>query len=309
MIIPMLCVIISSILCEPFFFFFSSRRRHTRWPRDWSSDGCSSDLVAVEVGEEPVGDAEAPDELVVLEPLERPRGIGAARRRAWGGRGRLERLADGEPLDEPVGRERWRSAQEEAGEVEQGRERRERRLEWLRLARPLAAELVPEEGGLAGDVDAVTGQQELEVGLRRRERAPDVGREAQLGEHRLGGRQVARGGEDGGAEREDVAVIDVVEAGVVVGDVQDAEAAAREERARDDAAELGADDTDVVEPLGRGGTEGLRYGSPDLELRVGDRYGHGAPGAVHLDAAPLHREPALGVPLDRLRVDPVLLLA
>src|SRR5437870_13403581 len=28
--------------CE--FFFFSSRRRHTRWPRDWSSDVCSSDL-------------------------------------------------------------------------------------------------------------------------------------------------------------------------------------------------------------------------------------------------------------------------
>src|SRR5207253_4613786 len=24
---------------------FSSRRRHTRWPRDWSSDVCSSDLV------------------------------------------------------------------------------------------------------------------------------------------------------------------------------------------------------------------------------------------------------------------------
>src|SRR5207253_3277887 len=29
-----------------FFFFFSSRRRHTRWPRDWSSDVCSSDLAA-----------------------------------------------------------------------------------------------------------------------------------------------------------------------------------------------------------------------------------------------------------------------
>src|SRR5215510_15341764 len=29
------------------FFFFSSRRRHTRWPRDWSSDVCSSDLVGV----------------------------------------------------------------------------------------------------------------------------------------------------------------------------------------------------------------------------------------------------------------------
>src|SRR5439155_13444916 len=25
-------------------FFFASRRRHTIWPRDWSSDVCSSDL-------------------------------------------------------------------------------------------------------------------------------------------------------------------------------------------------------------------------------------------------------------------------
>src|SRR5699024_11649747 len=29
-------------------FFFSSRRRHTRSKRDWSSDVCSSDLVAAE---------------------------------------------------------------------------------------------------------------------------------------------------------------------------------------------------------------------------------------------------------------------
>src|SRR5690348_18311479 len=29
-----------------FVFFFSSRRRHTRWTGDWSSDVCSSDLVA-----------------------------------------------------------------------------------------------------------------------------------------------------------------------------------------------------------------------------------------------------------------------
>src|SRR5215208_7632240 len=29
------------------FFFFSSRRRHTRWPRDWSSDVCSSDLMGL----------------------------------------------------------------------------------------------------------------------------------------------------------------------------------------------------------------------------------------------------------------------
>src|SRR5439155_4108823 len=34
----------SSGLTVIFFFFFSSRRRHTRWPRDWSSDVCSSDL-------------------------------------------------------------------------------------------------------------------------------------------------------------------------------------------------------------------------------------------------------------------------
>src|SRR5207253_1743999 len=32
-----------------FYFFFSSRRRHTRWPRDWSSDVCSSDLTGVEM--------------------------------------------------------------------------------------------------------------------------------------------------------------------------------------------------------------------------------------------------------------------
>src|SRR6266487_2776778 len=29
-----------------FAFFFSSRRRHTTWTGDWSSDVCSSDLVA-----------------------------------------------------------------------------------------------------------------------------------------------------------------------------------------------------------------------------------------------------------------------
>src|SRR5258705_11309378 len=29
-----------------FFFFFSSRRRHTRCLSDWSSDVCSSDLLA-----------------------------------------------------------------------------------------------------------------------------------------------------------------------------------------------------------------------------------------------------------------------
>src|SRR5699024_11759706 len=36
-----------SMLCVvDLLFFFSSRRRHTRSKRDWSSDVCSSDLVA-----------------------------------------------------------------------------------------------------------------------------------------------------------------------------------------------------------------------------------------------------------------------
>src|SRR5215212_10943350 len=33
-----------------FFFFFSSRRRHTRCLSDWSSDVCSSDLTASQLG-------------------------------------------------------------------------------------------------------------------------------------------------------------------------------------------------------------------------------------------------------------------
>src|SRR5207245_7186611 len=37
------------LLCS-FFFFFSSRRRHTRCYRDWSSDVCSSDLIALTLG-------------------------------------------------------------------------------------------------------------------------------------------------------------------------------------------------------------------------------------------------------------------
>src|SRR5207253_6619930 len=38
------CGFVFSVFVIGFFFFFSSRRRHTRWPRDWSSDVCSSDL-------------------------------------------------------------------------------------------------------------------------------------------------------------------------------------------------------------------------------------------------------------------------
>src|SRR5690625_7446215 len=35
-----------SVMRSRYSFFFSSRRRHTRWPRDWSSDVCSSDLLS-----------------------------------------------------------------------------------------------------------------------------------------------------------------------------------------------------------------------------------------------------------------------
>src|SRR6266508_6165947 len=40
-----LCSVLSPTLTRTRVFFFSSRRRHTRWPRDWSSDVCSSDLI------------------------------------------------------------------------------------------------------------------------------------------------------------------------------------------------------------------------------------------------------------------------
>src|SRR5260221_7932151 len=48
-----------------FFFFFSSRRRHTRSLCDWSSDVCSSDLVAVPLLPLPLSTRRLP-------PIERP---------------------------------------------------------------------------------------------------------------------------------------------------------------------------------------------------------------------------------------------
>src|SRR5690625_3374664 len=38
-------LIIIACIFPPSFFFFASRRLHTSWPRDWSSDVCSSDLI------------------------------------------------------------------------------------------------------------------------------------------------------------------------------------------------------------------------------------------------------------------------
>src|SRR5207253_4249840 len=51
--------------------FFSSRRRHTSWPRDWSSDVCSSDLMV----QNRAGDHEFGD-LRVARPYARQGHIG-----------------------------------------------------------------------------------------------------------------------------------------------------------------------------------------------------------------------------------------
>src|SRR5260370_22540758 len=45
------------------FFFFSSRRRHTRFKCDWSSDVCSSDLVARVGREDALDDGDAAQRL------------------------------------------------------------------------------------------------------------------------------------------------------------------------------------------------------------------------------------------------------
>src|SRR2546427_12516283 len=56
------------------FFFFSSRRRHTRFDCDWSSDVCSSDLVAgcdaskASAQNEPAAQAPAPAGVVRVKP-------------------------------------------------------------------------------------------------------------------------------------------------------------------------------------------------------------------------------------------------
>src|SRR5690625_6632058 len=48
-------------------------RRHTRWPRDWSSDVCSSALGATDTATEPAPTAEpTPDEPAEDEPAPDP---------------------------------------------------------------------------------------------------------------------------------------------------------------------------------------------------------------------------------------------
>src|SRR5690625_3628776 len=56
-------------------FFFSSSIRHTRWPRDWSSDVCSSDLEVCSIATRTTGiGVEDPhpcsgDILELIEPV------------------------------------------------------------------------------------------------------------------------------------------------------------------------------------------------------------------------------------------------
>src|SRR5690625_4224179 len=57
-------------------FFFSSRRRHTRWPRDWSSDVCSSDLKKISLAAAMI---HSPKVLILDEPFEAVDPVSSAR--------------------------------------------------------------------------------------------------------------------------------------------------------------------------------------------------------------------------------------
>src|SRR5690625_7917423 len=102
-----------------FFFFFSSRRRHTRWPRDWSSDVCSSDLPPINIA--------APPECIAAaaSSLRPPISHGGARMYA-------SRWKDKRSEERRVGKE-WRSRgtpehqKKKEGEEQQGRGERQGR--------------------------------------------------------------------------------------------------------------------------------------------------------------------------------------
>src|SRR5690625_7389945 len=74
-----------------FFFFFSSRRRHTRWPRDWSSDVCSPISPGPRAARRPIRPRGGPLRAVAEpEPAARPatrseeRRVGKEGRSRWG---------------------------------------------------------------------------------------------------------------------------------------------------------------------------------------------------------------------------------
>src|SRR5439155_5293132 len=81
-------------------FIFSSRRRHTRWPRDWSSDVCSSDL-AIDSLAKALADVREGDEARTSTRPGRGRADGARRTP-----GRLRRQRDDEAGPAGAGRDR-----------------------------------------------------------------------------------------------------------------------------------------------------------------------------------------------------------
>src|SRR6266508_5060173 len=71
-------------MIDMFFFFFSSRRRHTRWPRDWSSDVCSSDLMTQRLVEEMKENARREAAVIIRESESQAERIIEASRQAEG---------------------------------------------------------------------------------------------------------------------------------------------------------------------------------------------------------------------------------
>src|SRR5439155_16676470 len=86
-----------------FFFFFSSRRRHTRWPRDWSSDVCSSDLPPRRLKIEVLPDGAVVGAFEILDAVDK--GLvesGFAWTHYWSGKSRSEERRVGKEC-----RSRW----------------------------------------------------------------------------------------------------------------------------------------------------------------------------------------------------------
>src|SRR5439155_15939722 len=87
---------------HPQCFFFSSRRRHTRWPRDWSSDVCSSDLLNM-ISESL---AQIMFKFTNYVMLFAPIGVGAAMAHTIGTQGRSEERRVGKECRGGGGRQR-----------------------------------------------------------------------------------------------------------------------------------------------------------------------------------------------------------
>src|SRR5207249_5568089 len=84
---------------------FSSRRRHTRSKRDWSSDVCSSDLVAPRKDVRAVHAADELEEILVLERVVEAAEVVLPRRGPLGPAVGLPEIAAGEQLVHLIGDE------------------------------------------------------------------------------------------------------------------------------------------------------------------------------------------------------------